>query len=260
MAEPTTGTCEPWATLADLCSPCDDYEIDEALLEDSLQIASDLLFLLSDRKYPGLCTDVVRPIEGGCGGRTVWTRGARSRDRTADPCRRTVPGIRLGGTPLVSIEEVRLDGEVLDPSEYQIDDHDRLVRLRDADGVRRQWPCCQDTTLPATEDGTFQVSYTYGRTPPLAGIRAAASLGCQLTLACQPETIGSCRLSDNTISVTRQGVTKQLRDPATMFPEGRTGLNEVDLWLEAERYARRRPRPALIVPETAARRIRRTNT
>lgn len=256
MAEPATGTCEPWATIADLGSPCDDYGMDAALLEDSLQIASDILFSLSGRRYPGVCTDVVRPT-GACAPRETTPRDTTGR---TDPCCRTTPGIRLGGSPIVDVSEVLLDGEVLDPSEYQVDDYDVLVRLRDPAGNLRRWPCCQDVTLPATEEGTFQVTYTYGRTPPLGGIRAAASLACQLALAAQPETAGQCRLSDRVLSVTRQGVTKTLRDPAAMFPEGLTGLNEVDLWLSSERYGRKARRASVLVPETAARRVRRTNT
>lgn len=256
MAEPTTGTCEPWATIADLGSPCDDYGMDPALLEDSLQIASDILFSLSGRRYPGVCSDVVRPT-GACAPRATTPRDTTGR---SDPCSRSTPGIRLGGSPLIDVTEVLLDGEVLDPSEYQVDDYDVLVRLRNADGVLGRWPCCQDVTLPTTEEGTFQVSYTYGRTPPLGGIRAAASLACQLALAAQPETAGQCRLSDRVLSVTRQGVTKTLRDPAAMFPEGLTGLNEVDLWLSSERYGRKARRASVVVPETASRRVRRTNT
>lgn len=257
MAELPTGTCEPWATLADLGSPCDDYGMDPALLEDSLQIASDVLFSLSGRRYPGVCEDVVRPT-GACAPRPTTPRDTLG--RRGDPCCSTVRGIRLGGSPLVDVTEVLLDGEILDPSEYRVDDHDLLVRLRDADGTLRSWPCCQDVTLPTTEEGTFQVTYTYGRTPPLGGIRAAASLACQLALAAQPETAGQCRLSDRVLSVTRQGVTKTLRDPAAMFPEGLTGLNEVDLWLSSERYGRKARRATVLVPETAARRVRRTGT
>ena len=35
MAAPDTSTCEPWATIADVPSPCDDYAFDVAdLIED----------------------------------------------------------------------------------------------------------------------------------------------------------------------------------------------------------------------------------
>lgn len=256
MAELATGTCEPWATIADLGSPCDDYGMDAALLEDSLQIASDILFGLSGRRYPGVCSDVVRPT-GACAPRATTPRDTLGR---GNPCGSTTRGIRLGGSPLVAITEVLLDGAILDPTEYTIADHDTLVRLRDASETLGVWPCCQDVTLPTTEEGTFQVSYTFGQAPPLGGVRAAASLACQLALAAQPETAGQCRLSDRVLSVTRQGVTKTLRDPAAMFPEGLTGLNEVDLWLSSERYGRKARRASVVVPETAARRVRRLGT
>lgn len=260
MAQPSTGVCEAWATEADLCSPCDDYDLDPILMAEKLLIASDLLYQLSGSRYPGECTETVRPTGCECG----WTE-ERLRRRPEESrvyrCDRQVRGIRLGGSPLVEVTEVKLDGEVLPASEYRIDDHDLLVRLRDSDGQLRRWPCCQDITLPSTEDNTFEVTYTYGQDPPRGGVAAAAALACELFLACQPEEAnGKCRLSSRVVSVSRQGVTKQLRDPALLFPEGRTGINEVDLWLEAERYARRNRAPAVIVPETAARRVRRVDT
>lgn len=247
MAAPTTSVCEPWATIADVCSPCDDYEFDVALLEDKLAIASDLLFDLSGRRWAGECSETVRPVVGRC----------RSRDvcRCAD-----VAGIRLGGSPLVDVTEVKIDGVALDPSEYRIDDHNELVRLADGDGVRRGWPTCQNMYLADTEEGTFSVTYVYGTAPPPGGVAAAAALACQLALACQPETVGSCRLSDRVVSISRQGVTKQLRDPAAMFPEGLTGLNEVDLWLSSLRYGRRQRPATVVVPEIESRRVRRVDT
>jgi hypothetical protein len=36
MAAPETSTCDPWATIADVPSPCDDYTFDTVLLEDVL--------------------------------------------------------------------------------------------------------------------------------------------------------------------------------------------------------------------------------
>lgn len=242
MAAPTQSVCEPWATIADVCSPCDDYEFDVALLEDKLAIASDLLYDLSGRRWAGECEETVRPVVGRC----------PSRDR----CRcGWVSEIRLGGSPIVAVTEVKIDGDVLDAAAYRVDDHGTLVRL---DGYA--WPTCQNMRLDDTEQGTFSVTYTYGVAPPPGGVAAAAALACQLALACQPETIGSCRLTDRAISVTRQGVTKQLRDPAQMFPEGLTGLNEVDLWLSSLRYGRRHRPATVIVPEIESRRVRRVGT
>lgn len=241
MAAPTQSVCAPWATIADVCSPCDDYEFDVALLEDKLAIASDLLYDLSGRRWAGECSEIVRPVVGRCPSRDV--------------CRCSgVSEIRLGGSPLVEINEVKIDGVVLDASEYRIDDHSTLVRIGD------RWPTCQNMNLADTEQGTFSVDYVYGVAPPPGGVAAAAALGCQLAMACQPETLGACRLTDRAISVTRQGVTKQLRDPAQMFPQGLTGLNEVDLWLESLRYGQRQRPATVVVPEIESRRVRRVGT
>lgn len=256
MAQPTTGVCEAWATEADLCSPCDDYDLDPILMAEKLLIASDLLFQLSGNRYPGECSDTVRPTSCEC------AAGVRHshRERPTPPPDVLCRGIRLGGSPLVSVTSVKIDGVALDPSEYRIDDHDRLVRLRDSNGTLRRWPCCQDITLDDDAVGTFEVTYVYGQDPPRGGVAAAAALACELFLAAQPEAADRCRLSNRVLSVTRQGVTKQLRDPTLLFPEGRTGLSEVDLWLEAERYSRRNRRASIVVPETAAPRVRRVDT
>lgn len=241
MAAPTQSVCAPWATIADVCSPCDDYEFDVALLEDKLAIASDLLFDLSGRRWAGECSETVRPVVGRCASR--------------DACRCSgVSEIRLGGSPLVEITTVKIDGVELDPSEYRIDDHSTLVRVGD------RWPTCQNMNLADTEVGTFSVDYVYGIAPPPGGVAAAAALGCQLAMACSPETLGACRLTDRAISVTRQGVTKALRDPSQMFPKGLTGLNEVDLWLESLRFGQRQRPATVVVPELAARRVRRVDT
>jgi len=90
-------------------------------------------------------------------------------------------------------------------------------------------------------DGVFfDVTFRYGRSPPPEGVRAAAVLGCELAIACQPETAGlRCRLPRNTVQVVRQGVTIQLLDPSKLFaPPARgqpvkTGLMEVDAFLSA---------------------------
>lgn len=105
--------------------------------------------------------------------------------------------------------------------------------------------CCQRLELPDTEVDTWSVEYVYGQGPPPGGIAAAASLGCQLSLARQPETVGQCRLPKRVTSVVRQGVSMTLLDPLTLFSEGRTGLEDVDLWLASVMVGNSR-RPATV--------------
>ena len=63
----------------------------------------------------------------------------------------------------------KIDGAVINPSEYFVYDHTFLVRKNGA-----RWPRCQALDRDDTEAGTFSVTYTYGRTPPLAGQLAVA--------------------------------------------------------------------------------------
>jgi len=232
------GTCAPWATLADVCSPCDDYEFDPALLGDTLQWASDILFNLTKRRWSGECTETVRPCTGldrfrwlpdgrpWCGCSTWNTCGCGSFSE-----------LLLPRYPVVEVANVTIDGLAVDAARYRIDDGFKLVYLPDdADPTGRTgWPCCQIIDAPPTEEGTFQMDITWGEAPPIGGVMSAAILGCQLALGCQPETIGQCRLPKRVTAITRQGITvAAVLDPLELFAKGLTGLPEVDLWVQSE--------------------------
>lgn len=99
------------------------------------------------------------------------------------------------------------------------------------------WPDCQDMTRPATETGTFQVTYLIGRPVPEAGRWNSGLLACELIKACTPGEDGCCRLPSNLQSIAREGISMELAplgvtaDGSTEF--GRTGIPEVDMWLAA---------------------------
>ena len=120
--------------------------------------------------------------------------------------------------------------------------------------------CCQRLDLADTEEDTWSITYTYGQNPPIGGIRAAAVLACELTLAFQPETVNQCRLPKRVTSITRQGVSMAILDPLTLFADGLTGLSEVDLWVSSVAVGAKRRRASVIVPGQPAHGIRRTNT
>jgi hypothetical protein len=253
VTSPSADVCEPWATIADVGSPCDDYAFDPTLLEDSLLIASTALYHLTGRHWPGLCEDTVRP----CGYRRPDSCGCLS-SRTCG-CRR-LSELRLPGV-VAEVGEVKIDGEVVAPARYRVDDHRWLVYLPESDTAQRQgWPCCQRLDRPDTEPDTWSITYTHGPLPPVGGIRAAAQLGCQLALAFQPETVGDCRLPKNTVNVARQGITVALRDPAALFQEGSTGLNDVDLWINSVLLGAKRRRASVWVPGAGRQGIRRVGT
>lgn len=266
---PAVGTCEPWATEADLCEPCNVYDAELGDMALNLQMASDVLNNLSPTKYPGVCTDVVRPCAKPSG--DIFNRG--------DPLLllRHMPGTwfplwgtcgcwtsgrcGLGGNrevalpkgPVVEVTEVLVDGQALGADEYRLDDQRRLVRRPDADGRPQAWPCCQRMDLDDTDVGTWSVAYTYGVRPPPLGVRAAAVLACELALACSPSVgdQGKCRLPRRVTSVVRQGVTIIMAPSDFLDPKtGKTGIWEVDLFLFGERAEQSHGGATVFSPDT----------
>lgn len=238
-------TCEPWATHEDAVGPCADYSADPDELDRWMQIATDILWNLTGRRWGGRCSDTIRPNaewrrdEGPRwwpGRQWGWCSCHRGRESGCS----SVPEIRLPNAPVdPSSVVVTIDGDTLDPSSYRVDDGRFLARV-DGDG----WPCCQDMRAdPATDEHTFEITYTYGRRPPLGGVAAAAGYGCQLFLADNP-TVGACALPDNVIQVVRQGVTTTF----AVAGDGKTGLAFVDAWVDSILTGNVRRRATALVP------------
>lgn len=240
--------CDQWATEDDL--GCDTDTVDAGMVDDAIEAASAILYALSGHMFPGVCEDTIRP----CPGRSSRRAPCSCRSSTECGCA-TLSQIKLRA-PVVGVVEVRQDGETLDPSAYRIDDSRWLVRI-DGDG----WPCCQDLVASADEDGTFEITYTFGQAPPVAGKRAAAALACELILAWSPDEAGECRLPERVTTITRQGVTMTvMENPKELFESGFTGLEEVDLWLGSLRYdASHRPM-TFLSPDRRPTRHRRVGT
>lgn len=239
MTSPLKNVCALWAEEIDLCSPCDSgYNFQADRIDDALALASDLLFELSGRQFPGSCQDRVRPICGACGCLSIREREARAFENR----------VWLGNDPkvylhsaLTQVDEVVIDGEVVDPDNYRIDAHRWLVRT---DGER--WPCNGSLV---NADSYFEVTFTYGVDPPIAGVRAASRLACELALACDPETTGECSLPQRVVSVVREGLSFELIDPQEFLDKGKTGLYEVDLFLATYNpHGHRRP-PGVYSPD-----------
>lgn len=229
-------TCEPWATEADLCEPCNDYD-SETLehLEWALPAAADVLYELSGRRFPGICTTEVRPLctrlpeSGSCCGANVRHR--------------------LAHHPVRSIVQVLLDGvELVEGTDYRLDDQQLLVRLPDEHGRRRVWPCCQRTDLDATEEHTWAVTYRHGTPAPRMGVVAAGILACELAMACVPSLADRCRLPKKVTSVTRQGVTIVMA-PSDFLKDGKVGIYEVDLFLGTYNPKRIQQRATVMSPD-----------
>lgn len=145
------------------------------------------------------------------------------------------------GTPVASVSEVKVDGLTLDPSAYQLVGQ-WLARV---DGGPC-WPSCQDPAVPDTEDGTFSVTYSPGRALPLAGSIAAGALTAEFVKACSG---AACGLPANISSLTRQGVDVEFVSPSDILTEGRTGIREVDLFIQAVNPGNLRSRPRVLSPD-----------
>jgi len=270
MAAPRTGVCSAWATTADLCDPCSDYELDATLLDDMLEASSNLLYALLGRQWPGSCTETVRPCSRytsdrlgadqrraleNAGWQVMSSCGCHRGDRCGCSA---LPEVDLGLYPVVSVTQVRIDGAVLDPAAYRIDDWSRLVRV-DGSG----WPCCQDLTGdPASDPDTFDVTFVHGVDPPAEAVHAAAVLACELVLSCQPETAGKCRLPNGVQTLVRQGVTEELivNDSLELFRAGLTGIPEVDLVIAAHNPSGLRRPPSVLSPDFGGPAVRRAGT
>lgn len=248
-----------WCTVDDLGGPCTDVTLDPAVVTKAIALASDVLYWLSGARWPGATTETVRPMSStSC---SCWASHDPV-ERNLARARRRCPHVRqqaLGGYPVTAVGQVKVDGEVVDPSRYRVDDRRFLTAVR-SDAAQEQlwWPSCQAMDLPDTEPGTWSVTYTWGATPPVAGQAAAAALACEMALAMAPddEDGPGCRLPAAWTSITRAGVTVTRAAVESLAQQGLTGLPEVDLWLIALREAPKRQGAAVVVPGRP-RRVRR---
>lgn len=252
---PVIGPSVAWVSgqeVAECCSA--DVGSDYSLLDTVAVEASQLLYEFSGEQFTGE-TEVTdaRPCRSGCGcwgdiltpmspgapqiggwgawGGLGWGWGYEG---CGDLCGcGTLSRVNLSGYPVTEITEVRIDGVVVDPSGYRLDDWEYLTRLADSNGNARYWPSCQRLDIGPDEVGAFAVSYVYGYAPPLPGVAAAKVLACQLYLACQG---GDCALPAGVTSIDRQGISIKRSPFITWAQKGgiwQTGILQVDIFLQA---------------------------
>lgn len=201
-------------------------------------VAAYFIWGATGRQY-GLCERIVRPCGETCNnystyhgplsqefrpmltsnGEWINCRGGSCGCNPCNCC--DICAIPLPGR-VDSIVEVKLDGVILDPSEYFVYDYERLVK---AVGC---FPSCQDLQLPTTEIGTFEVTYMQGTPLPLAGQAALDKLACQYLSLCGG---GECGLPERWQSISREGVSISALDAILLSERGRTGIWEIDSWI-----------------------------
>lgn len=252
-----------WPINTNCCPDWDTYSAE--LQADATAWATSILWALTGRRF-GPCTITVRPCGSTCnfgGGYMTWpvtldggnaaaaggwvpfidtagvwrNCGCPGACSCAARCEVWLPG------PVASVSEVVVDGVVVPPEAYRVDDGRYLVRQ---DG--ECWPECQDFNLSGAapdDENTFFVTYQRGTPVPPAGQIAAGLLACDFAKSC---TTG-CQLPGNLSSLSRQGVEVTLADPTDELNNGLTGVPQVDQWIRAVNPARRTGRARVYSPD-----------
>lgn len=243
MAALDTGPCEAWPTL------CTNYPADAPpeIIDEAEMIATEVLWSGTKQQY-GLCTVTLRPCREECFPAWPWIPASGWYDVSGLSWPFPAPAL-VGGKwfniacgqcssgcscsqvsevklpyPVANIVEVKVDGIVLPPSAYRVDDWRLLVRLDGED-----WPRCNDLNREDTEPGTWSVTAQYGKAVPRLGQMAAGQLATEIVKRCTNQS--DCLLPESMVTqITRQGVTKTFFD-ADAFSAGRTGLYWADLFL-----------------------------
>jgi len=255
----STGPCSSWTTDVDVAACCTvEVGSDTSVFDDSIAAASELLWELSGRLHSGSCQQTVRPCMTGRGcrvqvlsrGHVVSWCGDGWCDDSGTVCGCTaLDRVLLPGYPVREIVEVTVDGVAVDPATYRLDGYRWLVRMNDpVTGDALSWPSCQNLARESTEDGTFAVTYLYGVDPPMSGRLAATELACETYKACAGE---ECALPTGTTRVVRQGIViEKLAFTAWGLQGGiwRTGLPQVDAFLNSVNPNRLRRRPVIWSP------------
>ena len=63
--------CTPWITSADLAA-CDCPDASADVVDTSIEAASEIMYALTGRQYPGVCTETLRPCGTTAGEPVGW--------------------------------------------------------------------------------------------------------------------------------------------------------------------------------------------
>lgn len=245
----------PWP-VDPLCSDWDDYS--QEVKDAATNYATMVLWAATGRRF-GLCPITVRPC-GAHNNGTLWGyvmegstwvpyidhaglwRNAPACDRgdCAPDSQVYLPG------PVNSIVEVIQEGDVVDPTSYQVDNGRWLVRV---DGG--SWPLAVDLS---TNNDRFEVTYVRGEPVPKALREAAGVLACEFAKARGGK---ECRLPGRMSSLTRSGVSVSMLDVESLTRRNLTGIPEVDQIIYAYNPHALFSRPKVMSPDMPAPRVRR---
>lgn len=243
------------------------------LLDTLCLVASTWLWRATGRQFPGAATSTVRPMSRWLGMPTRGMSGLNGQSaanffdsrggRVGWPASSYLRGewafeVLLGHTPVRSVDQVVIEGQILDSANYRVDDARWLVRT---DG--QAWPYWQNWAHNSAygaggdQTSTWEVQLTWGEGPPPDGIYAAETLAGELALAATASS--SCRLPNRVQSVARQGTSMLLVDPAMLLAGGKWGIPEIDMFVMSANPAGLQ-QPATMTSPDLPRAVRRMGT
>jgi len=232
----------PWATLEQL--PEDAPTAHDPDYQELLWEASEILYRLSGSQYRGEAKRLI--ALDSYRAQRCWSQTEQmiAASWPSMPLGVRYPGhtpnwetVQLPDSPILAVEEVRIGDEVLDTTGWWAQLPAGL--LHRVGGT--SWP----------EHG-LQVRYRYGIPPPAGGVRSAILLTVELGKAWARDS--SCRLPKRIQTITREGVSVGFFDKFEGLDAGRTGIFDIDLWINSVNPSRLRRRPRVWSPDTAGRR------
>lgn len=236
----STVPCEPWTTPEEVRACCSGLRIDFDLTP-IINYVSAVLFRLSGRQWNGGCEKTIYPCRGSnCGcceapwGTYSWQypsypvpsgdgSGWYNIGRCAKRCE--LDRVKLAG-PISSITEVVVDGVTLEPDvDYRVQAYRWLVRLGGA-----KWPCTNDLSGEPGDPGVWTVTYIAGKPAPADARYVASIYACEMAKArCGADNCLPARVKN----ISRQDVDIAFADPMEFIENGKTGIYEVDQWLQS---------------------------
>lgn len=196
--------CSPFITaeefLDSACACALDPEIDEALIEELIDQATDMLYILSGGRIFGRCSKTVYPM----GDEDCWTPVLRERPWWTQ-------GIRLRG-PNPTVTEIIIDGEILAESEYAVVIYNGEYILR---RINESWPSSNDP-FGTTSAHTWTIEFEFGLAADKLTKMATTELACELITF---SLTGVSKLPNGVTAVNIQGVSATLRDRAEALKE-----------------------------------------
>lgn len=230
--------------------------------------ASEILYSLSGRQFTGNCGPVtIRPVArpenadtrgwvfaGSSGWGYGW--GASATGNLGFPPVMALyaedmgPYIELYDYPVNEIVQVKIDGVVIPPDEYELREHKWLIRMLPTSSTvpteRWGWPTSQVQWLPDTQTSTFSVTYTFGQDPGSAGRLACKVLAESIAM---PLFGNANKYPERIVQISRQGVTAQIASVIDVMKNGGTGILDVDRWILAVNPNHLRRRPVVSSPD-----------